>query len=99
MNEQNEWNNIYEYAEKNKLAKYFRNRVYKLSMFYDRVNKEDKILDLGSGDGRFLIELYDKGYRNIVGIEPDTRLFQNTTNFKVYNKKIENISIINWVFL
>ena len=92
----------------NKLLKYYRGRFnligkilsynYNLNRKYSWVsNLKDipfasKILDIGSGSGKYLLELFQLGYKDITGIDP-----YNPTNIKlnnsvtVYNCDIENL--------
>ncbi|MBR4421859.1 MAG: class I SAM-dependent methyltransferase, partial [Erysipelotrichaceae bacterium] len=39
-----------------------------LEIFSHYVTKEDLILDVGCGYGRVMNELYELGYRNLIGI-------------------------------
>ncbi len=64
-----------------------KNRVYRCIKY---INKNDKILDIGSGLGVFLYELSNMGFK-VRGIEPDQNLFKHSSsilkkkNFKFFN--------------
>ena len=73
-----------------------------------KLNKKDKILDIACNDGTFLQQFINKGYTNVVGVEPAKNLrkinkkigiYINTTFFdfltsKKLKKKYNNIKII-----
>ncbi len=40
------------------------------------IGADEKIMDVGCGSGLFLIYLYDKGFRNISGVEMDPKLYE-----------------------
>ena len=92
----------------NKLLKYYRGRFnligkilsynYNLNRKYSWVsNLKDipfasKILDIGSGSGKYLLELFQLGYQDITGIDPynPTDIILNNS-VTVYNYDIENL--------
>ena len=73
-----------------------------------KLNKKDKILDIACNDGTFLQQFINKGYTNVIGVEPAKNLRKinkkigidiNTTFFdfptsKKLKKKYNNIKII-----
>jgi SAM-dependent methyltransferase len=42
----------------------------------ENVDKASSVLDLGCGYGRITIELFKKGYKNIIGFDPSEQLIQ-----------------------
>jgi SAM-dependent methyltransferase len=74
-------------------------RNYNLNRKYSWVNNlkdipfTSKILDIGSGNGKYLLELFQLGYKDITGIDP-----YNPTNIKInnsitiYNCEVENLN-------
>ena len=45
-----------------------------IQMVKDNTKKEDHIVEIGSSDGYLLKQLYDCGYRNLEGIDPNPRV-------------------------
>ena len=46
----------------------------------ETINKASQILDLGCGYGRITIELYKKGFENIIGFDPSVPLIERAIN-------------------
>ena len=62
---------------KSPLTKFYRNFLIKKLKFFEIVNnKNSSILDFGCGFGYFLNYFYNKGYRNLYGIDPDKELLK-----------------------
>ena len=73
-----------------------------------KLDKKDKVLDIACNDGTFLKQFIDKGYTNVIGVEPAKNLRKinkkigvdiNTTFFnfstsKRIKKKYDNIRVI-----
>lgn len=57
--------------------------------FSKYITKKSKILDLGCGAGRTTINLYKKGYKNIIGVDIAEKLIDFAKNYCVKN----NLSI------
>lgn len=50
-------------------------------IFDKYINKDDTILDIGCGAGRTTINLYKRGYKNIIGLDLSTRLIAYANNY------------------
>ena len=92
----------------NKLLKYYRghfNLIGKILSYNYNLNRKyswvsnlkdipfaSKILDIGSGSGKYLLELFQLGYKDITGIDPynPTDIILNNS-VTVYNCDIENL--------
>lgn len=73
-----EWNNNFLVMQDSTLSRSHRSIVVGLSRLYELIpEKNVAILDVGCGSGTFIREFYNKGYRRIYGIEPDTALTAN----------------------
>jgi predicted RNA methylase len=95
------------YFIKNKLAVFFpsSNRMIDVILDFARIKHDDVFYDLGSGDGRILIEAAKKNVR-VIGIEKNPllnwlarRKVKNFKNVKIiqgdiFKQKINNVSII-----
>jgi SAM-dependent methyltransferase len=55
----------------------YRRRLQKMGVF--EISKDARILDFGSGDGAMLMILGMFGYRNVVGLEPDSSLIEKNS--------------------
>ena len=66
---------------------------FQIEILSKYINKTMKILDVGCGYGRTLRELYDRGYRNLIGIDFSSkmidraRLLNPNISFEVSNGK------------
>ena len=57
------------------LTKFYRDLMVKKLKFFEIVRNENaSILDFGCGFGYFLNYFYNKGYKNLHGIDPDKKL-------------------------
>ena len=59
------------------------------------LNKKNTILDLGSGNGFIANDLYKRGFKNLVALEPSKKMILKSNLFKkmkikIINKKFEN---------
>lgn len=50
-------------------------------IFDKYINKDDTILDIGCGAGRTTINLYKRGYKNIIGLDLSTSLIAYANNY------------------
>ena len=89
------------------LINHFNNYASKIISKF-KLNRKDKILDIACNDGTFLKQFIDKGYTNVIGVEPAKNLRKinkkigvniNTTFFnfatsKRIKKKYGNIKVI-----
>lgn len=68
----------YEYARKYAWVKHLKN-----------TSLNSSILDIGSGSGKYLLELYHLGFKNITGIDPyNATIIELSNDVKVYNYDI-----------
>ena len=68
----------YEYARKYAWVKHLKN-----------IPLTSSILDIGSGSGKYLLELYHAGFKNITGIDPyNATIIELNKDVKVYNYDI-----------
>jgi predicted RNA methylase len=95
------------YIFKNRFAIFFpsSNRIIDVVIDFARIKKNDIFYDLGSGDGRILIEVAKKGIK-VIGIEKNPllnwlarRRIKNLKNVKIiqgdiFKQKIDDASII-----
>ena len=59
---------------------------------YPEVNQDSKILDVGCGDGSFLLNLHRLGYKSLTGIDPFLiNEYSIDANFKIQKKDIYQI--------
>ena len=57
------------------LTKFYRDLMVKKLKFFEIIKNENaSILDFGCGFGYFLNYFYNKGYKNLHGIDPDKKL-------------------------
>ena len=76
-----EWSNNAVNLTKSSLTKFYRDLMVKKLKFFEIIkNKDSKILDFGCGFGYFLNYFYNKGYKNIHGIDPDEQLLKKVPN-------------------
>lgn len=81
---------------------------FQMELFEQFVDKNNSVLDIGCGYGRTLKELYDRGYRNLIGIDFSKEMINRANslypyiNFYVGNGnqlKIPNDSIDSVILL
>ena len=63
-------------------------RILDLISQLDDVNKDSRIIEIGSNDGSFLKELYGRGYHRLTGVEPSQDSFeqaQKNSYLKTFN--------------
>lgn len=68
------WNDLwinYHAVNEKRVRHYF-----KVFNFYNDVQKDKKIIDIGCGSGQALNVLRKNGYQNLCGLEPEKRLFE-----------------------
>ncbi len=53
---------------------------FQIEIFSKYVDKSMKILDVGCGYGRTLKELYDNGYRNLIGIDFSSKMIERANS-------------------
>ncbi len=53
---------------------------FQIEIFSKYVDKNMKILDVGCGYGRTLKELYDNGYRNLIGIDFSSKMIERANS-------------------
>ena len=69
------------------------NRKYSWVRFIKNIPLNCKILDIGSGSGKYLLELYQLGYKNITGIDPyNSGNLNLNNNITIYNCKVDNLT-------
>lgn len=68
------WNRDFVVAGNSKWSLMLRRLRIKQSMFYQLTHKDQKILDLGCGQGKSLSYFKSKGYNNLYGLEPEKEL-------------------------
>lgn len=95
-----------EYSKISSLYK-FRPRVdgsiYKYFQKNKILKKENTILDLGSGNGFIANDLYKRGYKKLIALEPSKKMIFKSNLFKkmkikIINKKFENNNFKNNYF-
>jgi 2-polyprenyl-3-methyl-5-hydroxy-6-metoxy-1,4-benzoquinol methylase len=71
----------YEYARKYAWVKYIKN-----------ISFNARVLDIGSGSGKYLLELYQVGFKNITGIDPyNTKIIQLNKDVTIFNYDISQV--------
>ena len=70
-----DWSNNAVTLTKSSLTQFYRNFMIKKLKFFEIVkDKDSSVLDFGCGFGYFLNYFYNKGYKNLHGIDPDQKL-------------------------
>jgi len=70
-----DWSNNAVTLTKSSLTQSYRNFMVKKLKFFEIIkDKDSSVLDFGCGFGYFLNYFYNKGYRNLHGIDPDQKL-------------------------
>ncbi|MFZ6015610.1 MAG: class I SAM-dependent methyltransferase [Patescibacteria group bacterium] len=59
------------------------------------LTKEDAILDIGMGNGRILQQLFNKGFKNLTGIEQSRELYLQALQYR----GLEEVDLVNDDFL
>ena len=73
--------NHYEYARKYAWVKHIKN-----------VSFNARVLDIGSGSGKYLLELYQVGFKNITGIDPyNPKIIQLNKDVTIFNYDISQV--------
>lgn len=60
----------YEYQDEERRAVAMRRFEFMLGMVEKRISKQDRILDVGCNTGFFLEQFYQRGYKNVIGLDP-----------------------------
>ena len=90
-----DWSSNYINLTKSPLTKFYRNfLIKKLKLFKIVNNKNSSILDFGCGFGYFLNYFYNKGYRNLYGIDPDKELHGRSS--EVISLSRNSVSLSTW---
>jgi len=72
-----DWSNNAVSLTRSPLTKFYRDSMVKKLNFFEIIkNKDSNILDFGCGFGYFLNYFYNKGYKNLYGIDPDKELLK-----------------------
>jgi 2-polyprenyl-3-methyl-5-hydroxy-6-metoxy-1,4-benzoquinol methylase len=72
----------YEYSRKYACVKHLKN-----------IPLTSSILDIGSGSGKYLLELYHAGFKNITGIDPyNESIIELNSDIKIFNCTIDQIN-------
>ena len=69
------------------------NRKYRWVSLIKNIPFNCKILDIGSGSGKYLLELFHLGYKNITGIDPfNSSTLNLNNNITIYNCEVDNLT-------
>ena len=98
MNEIEKTINYYDNNFENLVQRYEKaNLDFIHKFFLDNINKSDEILELGFGSGRELNFLFNKGYKNLYGIDASSKFVNFVRNrFKSDNFKVSVLPDINF---
>lgn len=73
-------------------SNYNLNRKYAWISLLMNIPFSSRILDIGSGTGKYLEELFDLGFRNITGIDPyNSSIIHLNKNVTIYNYDLEKV--------
>lgn len=85
------------YASLQKTGSYYPKWKWENEKALTFINTNDKVLDVGCGEGNFLKALYEKNIKNCCGIDQSSAslVFSHTDNIPIYNETIETFSSKN----
>jgi methylation protein EvaC len=55
--------------------------------------KDTKIIEIGCNDGVLLYPLYEKGFKNIIGVDPSQTILKVSKNINTYNTYFDNKTV------
>jgi len=75
---------FYEYLDDDRRAEAMRRFEFMYEMVADRIKPDTKILDVGCNTGFFLEQWYQKGFKNLHGLDPATELVKYAQKNRPY---------------
>jgi ubiquinone/menaquinone biosynthesis C-methylase UbiE len=63
---------------------------YVINKYFD---KDKSILDIGCGAGKTIFNLYEMGYRNIIGLDLTSEMLENAGHFPIESPGLKKLEI------